>query len=180
MEMKIAKLKHKKTINEVETQESYSIKSLIKIIIILIVVFGLFYLLTSVLVRNRKTIVEEPVAVIDSSKIIMNQLLNRKEKEYYVLATKSSLYNSSYVETNYIEFYNNYVNKYKQETDSLQFYYVDLDNALNKKYYGDETNITEDLSKLKLNDEVLFKISNNKIEKTYIGKEKILDKLSRL
>lgn len=178
--MKVAKLKNKKAINEVEIQESYSIKNLIKIIIILVVIFGLFYLLTSVLVKNRKTDNQEPISVVDSSKITINQLLNRKEKEYYVLATKASLYNSSYVETNYIEFYNNYISKYKQETDSLQFYYVDLDNALNKKYYGEELNITEDLSKLKLNDEVLFKISDKKIEKTYVGKEKILDKLSRL
>jgi hypothetical protein len=101
--------------------------------------------------------------------------LNRKETEYYVIATKPSLY-----ESNYISLYNNYINKYKQKEDSYSFYYVDLDNALNKNYMSGDLSITSDISKLQLNDEVLFKIKDGIIEKYYVGKDKILDKLSKM
>ena len=57
---------------------------------------------------------------------------------------------------------------------------IELDNALNKKYYSEDSNITNDLLELKLNDEVLFKIKDGKIEKTYEGKDKIIEKLSKL
>ena len=180
MEMKVAKVRKKTNETKLEHEETYSIKSLIKILIVLVIVFGAFYFITTLLVKNRGREDEKHISVIDSSKIILSQLLNRNEEEYYVLATKASLYQSSYVETDYIEFYNNYINKYAQEEDALTFYYVDLDSALNKKYYDEELNITEDFSKLKLNDEVLFKIKEGKIEKTYVGKDNILDKLSRL
>lgn len=179
--MKVAKIRKKEKTTEAEQQESYSIKSMIKILIILLAIFGIFYLVTTILVKDRGVNDSDNLtSVIDSSKITLSQLLNRSEEEYYVIATKSSLYESSYIETNYIEFYNNYINQYKQNEDSLPFYYVDLDSALNKNYFGDELNITDEISKLKLNDEVLFKINNGKIQKTYIGKEDILDKLSRL
>lgn len=179
--MKVAKIRKKTEEKEKNNiSESYSIKSMIKILFILLLIFGAFYLITTFLVKDRAPDSDNNVSVIDSTKITLSQLLNRNEDEYYVIATKASLYESSYVETNYIEFYNNYINKYKQKENSLAFYYVDLDSALNKNYFGNELNITEEISELKVNDEVLFKINNGKIEKTYIGKEDILDKLSRI
>ncbi len=178
--MKVAKVRKKQKETKVVQEETYSIKSMIKILFILLIVFGAFYFLTTFLIKNRGNEENTPVSVIDSSKIILSQLLNRSEEEYYVLATKPSLYQSTYMETNYIGLYNNYINKYTQKEDTLTFYYIDLDSALNKKYLSEELNITDYLSELKLNDEVLFKINDGKIEKTYVGKDKILDKLSRL
>ena len=105
MEMKVAKVRKKVKETRVEQQESYSIKGMIKILIILFIIFGAFYLITTVLVKNRGKEEENFTSVIDSSKIILSQLLNRADEEYYVLATKSSLYSSSYIDTNYINFY---------------------------------------------------------------------------
>ena len=180
MEMKVAKIRKKEKENKVETTESYSVKKMLKILFVLLLVFGVFYIITLILVKQDSSDNDNTPAVIDSTKITMSQLLNRKEDEYYVIATKASLYESSYVETNYIEFYNNYINEYKQAEESLAFYYIDLDSALNKQYFGEELNITSEISKLQINDEVLFKISDGKIEKTYVGRDKIIDKLSRL
>lgn len=177
--MKVAKIKNIKKEQPVQ-EETYSIKNLIKILIILVLIFGLFYLITIFLVKDKAIKDESSTAVIDSSKITLNQLLSQNDKEYYVIATKKSLYDSSYIKANYIEIYDEYINKYLQEEDALNFYYVDLDDALNKKYLSDKSNLVNEISDLKINDEVLFKIKNNKIEKTYIGKEKIIDKLSRL
>ena len=114
---------------------------------------------------------------IDSTKITFNNLLNRNEDTYYVLAYKTKIENE---QANYKNLYDNYINNYINISDSLSFYYIDIDDAFNKNYIGTETNITDDLGNLKIADEVLFRIKDGKIEKTYIGKDKIIDKLSRL
>ena len=182
MWMKVAKIRKKEEAKTkiMDTSETYSIKSMIKILFIILLIFGIFYFVTFLLVKNRGQQDDSSAAVIDSTKITLSQLLNRNENEYYVIATKASIYDSSYINANYIELYNSYINTYKQEEKSLPFYYVDLDSALNKKYVSEESNIDNELSELKINDEVLFKIKDGKIEKTYIGKDEILDKLSRL
>ena len=82
---------------------------MVKILLILSLIFVIFYVATIFLVKEPKINNEDSDVVIDSTKIILNQLLNRNEKEYYVIATKASLYESSYVETNYIQFYNNQI-----------------------------------------------------------------------
>lgn len=177
--MKVAKIKNnnKKQV-EIEN-EQYSLKNMLIIIITLLVIFGIFYFITTLIVKEPNNEENAPV-VLDSSKITINQLLNRNNDEYYVIATKESLYESSYMQTNYVELYNNYINSYKQKENSLEFYYIDLDDALNKNYLSDKVNISNNLSELKLNDEVLFKIKGNKIEESYIGKEEIIGKLSSL
>ena len=177
--MKKAKIKKQIEKKEVEIQNEYSIKGMLKIVAVILIVFGIFYFITTLFAKpvNNES---KPNVVIDTSKIILSQLLTRENDEYYVIAIKESLYGSSYISTNYTEIYNNHISKYKQQEKSLPFYYINLDDGLNKKYVSDELNITNDISKLKLNNEVLFKIKNGKIEKTYIGKDKILDKLSNL
>ena len=178
--MKTARIRKKEKKETKVIEQEYSIKSMVKIILTISIVFCSFYLITKLFVKPSSETETTP-SVVDNTKITMNQLLNRKQDEYYVLATKSSLYNkSSYQNTNYVEIYNSYINKYMEQEDSLNFYYIDLDNALNKTYFGEKMNITEDISKMVLNDEVLFKIKSGKIEKTYNGKDKIIDKLSRL
>lgn len=180
MQMKVARLREKKEIKKEKKEDMYTLKGMIKILTCILLVFVVFYFITNIIVSNRKTENDNTTPVVDSSKIILSQLLNRQEDEYYVIATMASLYNSSYVDTNYISLYNEYINNYKQKENSYTFYYIDLDSALNKNYIHNELNITNDLSKLKLNDEVLFKIKDGSIEKTYVGRQNILDKLSRI
>ena len=178
--MKVAKLRKKNEIKSENESQNYSIKAMIKILICLLIVFTVFYFVTVILVNNKKEVADNSTSVIDSSKITLNQLLTRSESEYYVIATMPSMYKSSYMNTSYIELYNEHINNYKQKDSSLSFYYIDLDNALNKKNVGQNLNIVDDIQNLELNDEVLFKIKNRSIEKYYVGKDKILDKLSRL
>lgn len=180
MKVKVAKIRKKENVKREIIGETYTLKSMVKILACLILMFIIFYFITNIIINNKKEKNDNEVSVVDSSKITLNQILNRKEEEYYVIATMGSLYNSSYIDVNYINIYNDYISIYKQKNDSYTFYYVDLDSALNKKYIGDNLNITDNLSKLKLNDEVLFKIKKGSIEKTYVGKDNIIDKLSRL
>ena len=174
--MKTARIR-KKEEKKVETiNEEYSIKSMVKIIIIISVIFCLFYLITTFLVKPVEKNENTNDVSLNENEIIVSQLLNRKENEYYVLAHKNSLYENS----GYMEVYNLYIDKYLKEENVLSFYYINLDNAINKNYYSDKMNITDNIDELKLSNEVLFKIKDGKIEKTYEGKDNIIEKLSRL
>ena len=185
--MKAAKLRKTDYLTrkeEEEVIEEYSVKSLVKIFIILLVIFGIFYGITYLVVKNKKAEIteEEPYAVIDEEKITISNLLNQNKEEYYVLITKESLYNKKgSITSDYKKLYEEKINAYKQEhEDALSFYKADLDDAINKSYVGEKTNITSDMSKLKIADEVLIKVKDKKVEKYYVGHKAILDKLKRL
>lgn len=174
--MKVAKIKNNKTKEEKVVQEQYSIKQMIIISIILVVIFCLFYFITTLVVKPVDNNNQQQTQ-IDDNLITINQLLDRKENEYYVLATKNSMYPTS---VNYDEIYNNYIKKYSSKEKTLTVYKVNLDDALNKNYIGEELKIKEDLSDMVLNNEVLFKIKEGKIEKYYVGNSEIIEKLSKI
>jgi len=176
--MKVAKIKKQKDKKVEVVNESYSFMTMLKLVLVILITFIAFYLITYFVVKDKKgeTVVNE-VTEIDSSMITFSGLLNRKESEYYVLAYDSKIDNDK---TNYIALYDNYINNYSSKEDSLAFYKIDIRDALNKAFVGEDMNISDELEKLTVNDEVLFKIKDGKIEKTYIGNEKIIDKLSRL
>lgn len=182
--MKVAKIKETKKNEKELVTEEYSLKQMLKIIIILLIVFGIFYLITSIVVKSRKEDKKAEstnIVEIDKTKILLSDLLSKKESEYYVLATMESKYNTSeYKKIDYNSVYNNYIKSYSSKEGALNFYYVDLDDALNKGFVGTETYIGEDLNNLKLNDEVLFKISSGKIVESYLGNEEIINALSDL
>lgn len=180
--MKKARIVKSKTKIEQNTvQEEYSIKKLLIIILAIILVFTIFYFITSLVVKpSEKTSTIIPNKTHDDSEILLNHLLDRSEEKYFVLATKASLYENYSSQTNYIEIYKKYITDYRNKENSLNVYFVDLDDSINKAYMSDESNITSDLSKLKLNDETLFEIKNGKIEKYYEGSKKIIEALSSL
>lgn len=180
--MKTAKLKKNKKQEKTNPVENeYSIKNMVTTVTIVAIIFLIFYFITTLVVKP----VEDDksatgITEIDSTKITLSNLLNRKESEYYVLATKESLYDNSYNKINYTEMYEGYIDTYNNKENSKPFYRIDLDDALNKVYLGDKLNITDDLSNLKLNNEVLFKIKDGKIESYYVGNSDIIEYLSDL
>ena len=179
--MKTAKLKKNKKETAKPVENEYSIKNMVITVVVISVIFAAFYFLTTLLVKS----VEESddtttITEIDSTKITLSHLLDRKESEYYVLAIKESLYDNSYSKINYTEIYDGYIEDYSTDETALPFYRVDLDDALNKTYVSEDLNITDDLSNLKLNDEVLFKIKDGRIESYYVGNSDIVEALSNL
>ena len=154
------------------------LKKMIMIVVILVVLFFVFYFITTLVINPSENENQtNEITEIDKTKITINHLLDRNESEYYVLATMESMYPH---EINYKEIYNKYINDYTSKDNALKFYSVDLDDALNKSYLGEKMNITNKLVDLKINDEVLFKIKNGKIENYYVGNSKIVDFLSNL
>ena len=158
-------------------KDTYSLKSLLSIIVIITIILGIFYFITTLVVHPvEENEVNNAITEIDSTKITLNNLLNRKESEYYVLATKES----NNTQVNYIMLYNNYINEYTKDEKSLPFYNVDLNDALNKNYISEKLNISNEITEIKLNDEVLFKVKDGKIEKYFVGSKDILKVLSNL
>lgn len=175
--MKKAKLVKNNKKQEIMEKDSYSLKSFLLIILVLVIILGIFYFITTLVVKPvNPTDNDNGVTIIDETKITLNNLLNRKEKEYYVLATKEN----NNTQANYQTLYNNYINEYKKQEEALTFYNINLDDALNKGYISDKLNISNDLSELKVNDDILFKIKDNKIEEYFVGSKDILKQLSTL
>ena len=175
--MKKAKLVKNNKKQEIIEKDSYSLKSFLLIILVLVIILGIFYFITTLVVKPvNPTDNDNGVTIIDETKITLNNLLNRKEKEYYVLATKQN----NNTQANYQTLYNNYITEYKKQEKALTFYTVNLDDALNKSYISDKLNISNDLSELKVNDDILFKIKDNKIEEYFAGSKNILKQLSTL
>ena len=175
--MKKAKLiKNTKKEAEIE-KDSYSLKNLLLIVIVLVIVLGIFYFITDLLVEPVKQNYEDtPTTQTDLTKITLGSMLEKNQKVYYVLATKQSENDKA----NYMQLYNNYISKYTSVENSLRFYYVDLSDAINKAYLSDKANITNEISELKVNGDTLFKIKDGKIDSYFEGKTNIIDHLSKL
>lgn len=181
--MKTAKLRKSNKKQEKEIiKEEYSVKTMVTIVIVILVIFLMFYLITTLVVKPvKQNDSNDTITETDSTKITLSHLLDRNEQEYYVLATKKNIYSevvSSKI--NYDEIYSKYIKDYKSKEKSKPFYYADLDDALNSNFISEELNITEDIKNMKLNNEVLFKISNGKIDKYYVGSSEIVKALSNL
>ena len=85
-----------------------------------------------------------------------------------------------YKQSNYDDIYQKYIDDYSSRENSLPIYNVDLDDALNKNFVSSDLNISDNIEDLKLNDEVLFKIKDGKIEKYSVGNKQIIEQLSNL
>ena len=176
--MKVAKLKKTKETKKIVEEEEleFSVKKFACTIGIILLVLAVFYFITVLVI---KPIVQEKAPVhtqFDSSKITMSQLLTRKEDKYYVLATKESEYLNISANMNYTELYNNAIKTYEKKEDSLKFYTIDMDEAFNASYWGEEM----DIDNLVINDDVLFKISDGKVDEYFVGHEEILKELQEL
>lgn len=186
--MKAAKLRKKGFLSETKEEikeEEYSVKSLVKIIIILLVLFGIFYGITFLVLRNKNVeLLNDEYTVIDTEKITISNMLSQKQEKYYVLLTKESLYtkgNINGLDSNYVKLYEQKINEYKNSTDNpLNFYKADLDDAINKNFIGEKTNITDDLNELSFSDEAFIEVKNKKIKKYYVGHKDILNALQEL
>ena len=146
-------------------ESSFQIKNLIIVIIIILAIFIAFYFITKYVLINKKDNNPVQESVIQNEKIIFGQLFNRNDREYYVLAYKENSKSK--------DIYNKYIDKYKQKENHLAFYEINLNEAFNKKFISDSSNITNDINTLTVNDETLFKISDGEIEEYKVGSSNI-------
>lgn len=141
--------------------------NLVKIILIILAVFGIFYVFTYYLQTYKKVETNNSgintITTIQYDEILMGDLLNQSETEYYVLLVKKTDYDDRYKE---------YLTKY---SNNNKFYYSLIDNGLNSSYVSDVSNLNvNSIQDLKVSDTSLLKINSGKIILSYDGNASVM------
>jgi len=174
-------MKNKKKQILVKNNSNQDIVKAIKIMLIVLVVFGLVYLVTAlatgeISLKDKKE--EAKDATIQYEEIISGESLNRADKEYYVLYLKFTDYYASTILS--------IKDKYEYLDDSLKIYIVDMDKAFNQSIIAlKDENIIEKpktINELKIEDKMtLLKVTDGKVTKrvkTYEIVKKYLNELA--
>lgn len=161
------------------SSKSDEITKLVEVILIILVVFAAFYLITSWVTKsktapsneNKPNKAEEKIIQYDE--ILLGNLLREPNDEYYVLAIKEDDSSASY--------YKSQIATYDEKEGHLRVYTSQLANSFNKKYLSEESNLLVENSKdLKVKDTTLFRIKNGKVEEAIEGTESIVQKFAEL
>ena len=175
--MKKANKSNKMKNNSVFSSDNEMAK-LILLIVIVAIAFAIFYVITLFVVKkdeNKTTTQEETTeATIQYQKILVGNILSQKEDEYYVLIYKN--------DDKYVEAYKNNLTYYAMtKEDSVPYYFVELDNSLNKSFITEKSKLNvENAKDLRFSQTTLLRIKEGKIISTYEGKERIIGKLDRM
>lgn len=145
---------------------------LIVLVVIILFVIGV-YLVSKMFVMDKSLFeVSYNNGVINSERAIVGTILNRPEKDYYVLVYDEKATNAVYysaLSTNYTQ----------NQENALKVYHVDLGHVLNKDYYvgtsGTSNPKAGKVSDFKFKDFTLLRITNGKVEK-YIEDEASIKK----
>lgn len=167
---KIKKTKKKDSVVIVDNE----MINLIKILVIVCAVLLVFYFIT-VLVNKKddnNTYSENTTATIQYDKILVGQILNRDEKDYYVLVEKEN--------DQYNSLYNYYLSSYDGENKNFKYYTVDLSDVFNGNHVGEQTVVTGDVANFKFASTTLLRIKNGKATKVYTERDAIVSYLENL
>lgn len=176
--------KNRKNVKKLSYSDDNQLISLLKIIVVLVVIFGLFYGLT-VLRTNVKDDKKEDnqETVIQYDEILIGTILDQRSNEYYVLVSDKSLPEYSVYET-YIESF---------DDSKVRVYTSALNSIFNKSFNG-KSNLSKYVGKTKI-DGILFdgdtllhikKVKDkkgnkiNKIAEVISGTDKILGEFKKI
>lgn len=157
-------------------EDKYNIKQMIIFILIIVITLGIFYGITILVTKNKKTTTDDAPSTtnedvsIDYDTILAQNIFNQSEDSYYVLA--------SFNDDENLSTYKDSIDKYKAKENSLKVYEIDLDSAFNKNYVSDVSNFKSEYPIF--SETTLLKIENGKITETYEGKSNITTNLSVL
>ena len=100
---------------------------------------------------------------IDPKMVMVGTMFNKEDGEYLVLAYDMQDNNSvyAYLASNYY--------------GSPNLYYLDLSSGFNSNFIGEKTIVSDDLSKLKFSSATLMLINKDKITKSYITEDEIVN-----
>ena len=151
-------------------EQTYNTKQVVIIFSVIIAVIAIFYGITIVVSDNNKEEVinniEEPN--IQYTEILVGEIYNQNENEYYVLAYDGSENSQTYVSS---------LKEYTNTENSNQAYFINLLSAFNKKYLSSESNFDNKYPTFKCS--TLLKINNGNIVEVY-EEEQITTKLEEL
>lgn len=146
------------------------LKKGITCVVVVLVIFGLMYLITLLILKNASTdyiVKENEKTTIQHSEILAGTSFDKKDDEYLVL-----FYDMNEDEDKYT--YANMISEYKAKEEHLPFYYVDLSNKMNKSIISEEVNKNaKSAEELKVNGETLIKFNKDGIVEYIEGEESI-------
>lgn len=147
--------------------EEYNLTSLIKMIFIIILVVAMFYGLTIVITKNKKNTndLDETNTQIQYDEILIGNIYDQREDEYYVLAELTSDYLTL----------NNLINDYNKKDNKIKLYVSDLNSGFNKEYLKEESNFEGKYPIFSKS--TLIKIKNKQLVEYVEGIDKIQEKL---
>lgn len=172
---KIKNIEQKRVIEE-DYNEEFSVKKFIGIVVIILVILGIFYFITT-FVAKKKTVVTNNTAnsVINTDMVTISNMLSKKDSDYYVLA-----YFKDNTKKSSSQIYEMYLKDIKANNKTIKFYMANLNDAINKSYISDNTNITDSLDEFKISEDVLLHVVDNKISESFIGNDNVANKLLEL
>lgn len=162
--------------NDINNKVELEIGNMVKIILIIVMVFGMFYILTYYIQQkqnnnnsNYNSNDDDLVTIIQYDEILIGSILAQSEDSYYVLITNQKDYENRYNE--YISRYNN----------NNKFYYSIIDNGLNGKYKSETSNLNiENIQDLKISSTTLLKIIDGKIVEYYDGDSEVMQAIIKI
>lgn len=166
--------KQKKKLYKINTNTEMEYSKIIKIAIGVIIVLAITYFVTAIVSGEikfgKEEIVEEETS-IQYEEIMVGQMLNRSENEYYVL-----LFNFT---DNFASYYLSLKDSYSQNNDALPFYIIDLEKHTNKDYVlEDGEHLVEKPVRLvdfKTTSPTIVKIKNRKVVERVSGRDNVLN-----
>ena len=154
--------KNKETIKEVKNNTYKDIFSTLKLLLVVLLVLGIFYLLTVYITskKENKYVKEEHTGNVDIEyqEILAGSSFNIDEDEYIVIYYDMS---DSTLKSNITSS----ISKYESKNDHLPIYTVNMGSAFNKKYNSNEShNNPSSLDELSINGPTLIKFNDKKVE----------------
>lgn len=169
------KKKTKRNLYKTNSNSDMEYSKVIKITIGVVVVLALVYFVTALATGeikfNNKKKVEETETSIQYEEIIAGQILNRNDKDYYVL-----LFN--FTDT-YASYYLSIKDTYVKKDKALPVYIVDLEKDINKGIVAEDSkNIktyVDNVNSLKVSNPTLIRIKDHKIVQSIEDRGKIIE-----
>lgn len=157
------RLKEARNEKFLDFSDSNDVKKIIYIAVGVVLFIGLFFVIMNLVNGtwfNYKR--QNPIPQIDTKLLMCGTIFNRTDSEYLVLA-----YNVN--DENDIV----YASLFESYTGSLPLYYLDLESGFNKGCVGEKSNFVNDSTKIIFSSQTLLHIKDDKIIKSYTGKDQI-------
>lgn len=148
--------RNRKNNTEVVDEINYEPKKVLKIIIIMVITLGVFYLLTLGILSKKDSVYGKINSSIQYNKILVGQSFNQKRKEYLVLYYNSKKDDMDTIHT--------LISNYNDKKDKIFLYTVDMSEAFNKQFISDESNTNPTTAEeLKIAGVTLIHFKDNKV-----------------
>lgn len=162
----------KNKVKKYETEEQMEVKKFIFVLLgIILIVVGIYFFTRAFVTKDlfkQASDVTYTSGTVNYDVAVVGTMLNRSDKEYYVVAYSS--------ENNSATYYNTLLSKYLNNEDAMKVYYLDLNNELNKEYVATDENISKSftsIKELKFGNITLLKVKDGKVTKFITDLEKI-------